>query len=824
MHPLPSRRERGPRVRLLPFALALALGCGALATAPGALAQPAESSAALFQYDIPAGPLGDTLTRIARESGRGISVAPELLAGRSAPALRGHYSAEEAARLALAGSGLELVVTPSGALSVRQGETSLAPVNVSATLLAELRVTASAERSATSEGSGSYAARAATIGKTAQTLREIPQSVSVITRQRMDDQQLTSVTSALRTATGVISTGYYDQEAPSARGFNMNEQHDGVPQQGGSSGLAPDLAIYDRIEILRGSSGLLSGSGEPGGAVNYVRKRPQAEFGVGAALAAGSWNNRRATVDVNVPLSEDGSFRGRVVGAYQERDFFYDVAHNRRSTTFITLEYDLTPRTTIGASHTYVKRDGHAFWGLPTYTDGSFVKSRSAFVGPDTGYLMKVEESSVDIRHRFDNGWEAKGALSKRAHRFDGYGAYNNTGGVDRATGLGGLAIGLIQSTTRRDGADISVSGPVELFGRSHVLAFGYNKAIQDYTGGANYVSAGNVDLFNDHDFDALLPTRVINKSQTVTEQSGYYGMARIKLADPLTLVLGGRWTDYESKSRAVRPAKAAWTRSKAEADGEFTPYGGLIWDFSRAISLYASYTDIFVPQTQMDVGGKVLDPRVGWQGEVGVKGEFFDGALNASLAAFRIRDKNRAMTDTTHIGCGGTSTGTCYTAAGLVQSQGWEAEVSGSPAPGWDLSAGYTYNQTEYLRDTSAANVGERFNSATPRHLLKLWAHYRFDHRPFDGALAGWSVGAGLRAQSGIYFGTSTATVKRREQPGYAVAALQVGYRANRHWNATLAVNNLFDRRYFELVSGTGFANIYGEPRNVMLTLEYKL
>jgi len=822
MHPSSPLPAPQPRLRLLSFAIAL--GCGLLAAAPAVHAQAAQAAASQYQYDIPAGPLGETLTRIARESGRGISVAPELVAGRSAPAVRGRYSAEDAARLALAGSGLELVVTPSGALGVRQGETSLAPVNVSATTLAELRVTAAAERSATSEGSGSYAAQAATIGKTSQSLREIPQSVTVITRQRMDDQHLVSVTDALRTATGVVSTGYYDQETPTVRGFSMNEQHDGVPQQGGSSGLAPDLAIYDRVEILRGSSGLMSGSGEPGGAVNFVRKRPQTEFGFGATLAAGSWNNRRAVVDVNMPLSEDGAFRGRVVGAYQERDFFYDVAHNRRSTTFITLEYDLGPRTTIGASHAYVERDGHSFWGLPTYTDGSFIKSRSAFVGPDTNYLMKVEESAVDLKHRFDNGWEAKGALSRRAHRFDGYGAYNNSGGVDPATGLGGLAIGLIQSTTLRTGGDLSVSGPVELFGQTHTLAFGYNKSLYDYTGGANYVSASNVDLFNDHDFDALLPTRVNNKSQTVTEQAGYYGMARIKLAEPLTLVLGGRWTDYESKSRTVRPAKGRWTRSNAEANGEFTPYGGLIWDFSQQMSLYASYTDIFVPQTQMDAAGKVLDPRVGWQGEVGVKGEFFDGGLNASVAVFRIRDENRAMTDTANIGCGGTSTGTCYTAAGLVQSQGWEAEVSGSPAPGWDISAGYTYNQTEYLRDTNAANVGERFNGGTPTHLFKLWTHYRFDHRLFDGALAGWSVGAGLRAQSSVYNGTSTATVKRREQPGYAVASLQVGYKMDRHWSATLAVNNLFDRRYFELVSGTGFANIYGEPRNVMLTVDYKL
>lgn len=819
-HQVPS----SPHLTRLALAARLAITAPLMMGALGATfatGTHAQQQAPARAYDIPSGPLTTVLARFVGESGIFLAGTGEAAQGKSSPGLRGSYTPEEGLAALLSGTGLDTTRTSSGTYVLRVVP---APARGASALqdssLPEVKVTAQSARDATSEGRNSYAARAATIGKLPLSLREIPQSVTVITRQRMDDQNLISVTEALRNTTGVIATGYFGQETPSARGYAMSEQHDGVPQQGGSSGLAPDLDIYDRVEILRGASGLLSGSGEPGGTVNYVRKRPQHEFALSGTVSAGSWNNRRAEFDVAGPLNSEGTLRGRAVGVYQERDFFYDVAHLQRGTAYLAVEYDLTPRTTAGLSYAALKRTGESYWGLPTYLDGRFIEDRSAYVGLDRSYLMKVDDALIDLKHRFDNGWEAKGTLSWRMHDFDGYGAYGSTG-LDQATGLGNMMIGRIQSQTRREGLDVNVGGPVRLFGHTHTLLAGYNKARQDYIGGSRYVAATGVDMLNTHDFGALTPQNITSESQTVTVQSGFYGMARVKVADPLTVVLGARWTDYLSRSRAVVPTAGAWTTSKANANNEFSPYGGVIWDATKQVSLYASYADIFVPQTQTAINGNTLDPRVGEQLEAGVKAAFLDGALNASFAVFRIRDENRAMIDADNIGCGGTVTGTCYVAAGLVQSDGWEAEISGSPLPGWDLSAGYTYNETKYARDSTAANVGQPFNTQTPRQLLRLWSQYRFNDAWLDGALKGWNVGAGVQAQSGVYSGTTTATVKRREQPGYAVTSLQIGYRVDAHWSASLAVNNLFDRHYYQLVGGTGFANLYGDPRNVMLTVK---
>ncbi len=766
---------------------------------------------ALRTLDIAAGPLAEVLGRYAASLGLALSFSAEQVGDRRSDGLHGRYSADEGFRMLLNGTGL--------VHKIEGNVVTLHPAPAGAVQLPAVRVesTVSSNNAAVSEGTQSYTGRAATVFKGAQSLREIPQSVSVVTRQRMDDQNLVSVAEALRSTTGVTVSGYQGTESYSARGYAMSNQFDGVPQQ--SDALHLDLAIYDRIEVLRGPSGLVQGSGEPGGTVNYVRKRAGDRLALSGALSLGSWDNYRGELDVGGPLNKSGSLRARGVAVFQDQDFFYDVANSQRQTLYGTVEYDLTQATTAGIALTRMRRDANVFWGLPMYSDGTRIEDRSSFVGAAENYNMDVDEISADIRHRFGSGWEAKIAAFYQERMYDGFGSYA-TAPLSRESSIGTLAVGHIQGDMEREGVDVNLSGPVEMFGRTHTLTVGYNRATYDYTVGSLYVRINDVDVLNQHYFGDALPGDIPTKSQTVTHQSGFYGLARIKLLDPLTLIVGARFTDYSSKSRPALPEPGPWTRSKAAADNEFSPYGGLVWDVTSQVSLYASYADIFVPQTQMNVREEVLDPRVGWQGEVGAKGEWFDGALNASIAVFRIRDTNRAMRDLDNVGCGGTADGACFVAAGLTQSEGWEAEVSGSPTSGWDVTAGYTYNTTEILRDTNSASVGMPVTTLVPKHLFKLWNHYRFGKQTFGGALDGWSAGLGVQAQSEIYSGVATTEVQRLEQPGYALTSLSLAYQSAERWSATLAVNNLCDRHYFNSLGNASFANLYGEPVNVMLTV----
>lgn len=796
-----------PNARPSAIASAALLALAALSHLPLHAQTAAAIAASVQRYDIPPQSLDATLVRIGAESGTRISIVTGALQGLQAPAVRGALTAEAALRQALAGSGLMLTRTPAGVFSVRPAQPAAGPASVA---LGEVRVTAAAPLSAQTEGSNSYAAQAVTIGKSEQTLREIPQSISVITRQQMDDQGLLTVEEAMGRVTGVRTYGYENEQDFITRGYIASSQFDGVPQNSKTTQL--DLAIYDRLEVMRGPAGLLAGSGEPGGAINYVRKRPRETYVFSGALSAGSWDLRRAEIDVTGPINADRTLRGRAVLASQDGNKFYREGHNATNTLYGSIEYDITPATTLGASITHAQRDTVNNFGLPLWSDGR-LPDRRAFVGVGKDSRTEVNDIAMDLTHRFDSGWSARAALGRKKQQYRGYGGYA-VDSVDIATGVAPFNLGSsIQSDSRWDTFDMNVNGPFSLFGRQHHLTLGYNHSRYESLSGSRYqFGLSGRDVFNHHDFGGLLDQPILSRSNDITTQSGLYTSGRFKLADPLTLVLGGRWSNYDRRSRTVAATTTDWQQGADRRRGEFTPYGGLVWDLTPEVSLYASYTEIFKPNTERDYTGKVLDPRVGWQTEVGAKGAFFDGKLNASLALFRIRDQNRAMQDNdpTHV-CD-TWDGLCSKASGVVQSQGWEAEVSGSPLRGLDLLAGYAYTDARYRSDSDAALVGQRFDPyKMPKHLLRTWAQYRFDDR--WAALSGLSLGLGAQYHSDLY-----SDLVR--QGGYTTVSAKIGYAIHRDWDVSLTINNLFDKTYLDATGYAFYYNIYGAPRSALLTL----
>ena len=230
-----------------------------------------------------------------------------------------------------------------------------------------------------------------------------------------------------------------------------------------------------------------------------------------------------------------------------------------------------------------------------------------------------------------------------------------------------------------------------------------------------------------------------------------------------------------------------------------FIPYAGLVFDLTSQLSAFASYTEIFQPQTQLDASNQPLDPRTGRQYEIGLKGEFLDGRLTASAAYFNILDENRALA---------TAVAGTFVAAEEVESRGFEVEVTGSPLANVELIAGYTYTETEFVNG-AAATVGQAFNSYTPEHMFQFWSKYTFDQGPAEGL----SLAAGLRAFSSFY---NEAMGARLEENGYTVVDAQIGYQFTKNLKATLTVTNLLDEDYYVRVGSPVTFNFQGEPRAV--------
>ena len=349
----PAHRRPSPPSLLLPVAAALAWS---LSAPPQAWAQPAAAStsqaAATVEWNLPAGALDDSLARIARQAQRSISADPALLAGKRAPAIRGSYSVEQAAQLALADSGLRLARTPQGTLTVLASAAApaappatAAPGRAQDHALAEVKVVAQADRAGTTEGTGSYTARGPSGVATglALSVRDTPQSVSVMTQQRMEDENLTSISDVLARVPGISTSALGTERSnANARGYPItNYQLDGVSTHTEFLGLdalptqsIADMALYDRIEVLRGASGLTTGAGDPSGIVNMVRKKPTAQFQGSAEASVGSWGNRRGVLDLSSPLNASGSVRGRLVAVHQEGDSHIDFYSKKKDVLY----------------------------------------------------------------------------------------------------------------------------------------------------------------------------------------------------------------------------------------------------------------------------------------------------------------------------------------------------------------------------------------------------------------------------------------------------------------------------------------------------------
>lgn len=763
-------------------------------------------------YDIPAGNLGEALQRFGVASGLLLSFSAELTGARQSPGLHGQYTPAAGLRELLRGSGLE-AVPQAGGYQLRKlpaatgGEAQLAP----------LTVTASGARSPTTEQTGSYTTRALTIGKLEQSIRETPQSVTVVTRQQMDDQNLVTVEEVIAQTTGTAkSQRNFGAHVYTLRGFEIPTDNYLVDGVGGGvynpTGWVPmDTAIFDRVEVLRGAGALAVGVGDPSGVVNMVRKRPRGEKHLDVVASVGSWDNYRTEVDAGGPLNAAGTLRGRVVAAYQDRRFFYELAHSREPMLYAVVDADLGSRTraTAGLRHQDVSIDGYAIFGLPRYTTGKALDlPRSTSLAQKWNHHQAtVSDAFVELEHRLADDWQAKLTINRSRTTIEQK-LGSARGAVNPATMTGTRMASLyfVDREINSTGLDAHVTGSFAALGGKHQVMFGGSWLDSESVFRSTTIALSTpVDVF---DFDhSLIPEPATpayaNDLKDRNRQFGLYGSARLQLAEPLHLLLGGRfsWYDFHTDNRATGKVTNDYQQK-----AQFTPYAGLVYDLDRQWSVYTSYASTFVPQSQYStISGSSLKPAIGTNREVGLKGELFAGKLNVALAAFAIEKSDVALIDSANLGmCPGISTNDCYRNASLLRSKGIDLEIGGQLAPGWQVSAGYTHLKT---RD----DAGDSISSDTPRNMLRAATSYRL-----PGAWERWTVGGALAAQSKAYIIDGV----RVDNPGRAILDLRAAYRIDPVWSVALNVGNVTDKTYFSAIGGVRNGTYYGAPRNYTLSL----
>ncbi|MGG5291993.1 TonB-dependent siderophore receptor [Pseudomonas shirazensis] len=795
--------RNSPQSLRLTFTLALALPASLSVTS---LATAADQASTL-RLDLAAGALGEQLNQLAAQSGIYLAGDAALVAGKSGPALHGSYTVDQALQALLAGSELSVVQTG-------ERRYQLQPTVAGALELGAISISGMAP-GATSEGSGLYTALSSSSSTRLNlTQKETPQSVTVITRQRLDDQKLANLTEVLEATPGItvlrVGVGA-ENDTYWSRGFQINNfEIDGVPTSSRLDVTTQNTAMYDRVEVVRGATGLISGSGTPSATINLIRKRPTADVQASITGEAGSWDRYGTGFDVSGPLNDSGNVRGRLVVDYKTQNSWVDRVDNDSQLVYAITEFDLSDATMLTAGFSYINnqvndplRTGFQMF----YSNGNRTDfSRSANSAPDWAYNDRKQTNVfTSIEHQFDNGWSGKVEISHTENQFDELINYMN-GDIDQASGAGAyLYPNRWSGTPRQNNLDAYLTGPFNLLGREHELIAGvtmsqYHENTPSHGGwfGPWTGYDGTVpNIYHWNGSGANRPdTTTVGKTHIEENQYAAYLTSRLHVTDDTAVILGGRVTDWKRSNEVLSYSDATQNAESTETrNGVFLPYAGVVYDLNSTWSVYASYTKIFNPQAYgiKDANNKPLDPQEGTGYEVGVKGSFNEDRLNASLALFKIDQDNLAVY---------VRAPDVYRAEQGTTTKGVELELNGELSEGWQSSAGYAYSVSTNAED-------QRIVTTSPRHSLKTFTTYRL-----GGVLDKLTVGGGVNWQS-----KTGMDLRTFEQGSYALTNLMARYDISKNLSATLNVNNVFDRSYYAYADSW---SVYGAPRNFMASFKY--
>lgn len=653
--------------------------------------------------------------------------------------------------------------------------------------------------------------------------KDTPQSVSVFTQQRMKDQNLTTLNDVLSQTAGV-SVKEYDsaRQYYFARGFEINTiMIDGAPTLfdpgWGTGENAANTHLYEQVDIIKGATGLTTGSGNPSAAINLIRKRAgDTELTGEVSAEAASRDGRAISADVAGALNTEGTLRGRAVVAHNRQDSFRNVGDTEQNILYLTGEADVTDSTlvTLGASIQENVNNAPTWGGIPAwYSDGSRTNyNRSKTTAADWTYWNTTHKNIfAEVRQALNEDWDLNVHYSVGTNSGRSALLYV-TGSPDRNTGAGVNAYpgSKFSTETRFSLADVFLSGSYQLFGREQVASAGFSQGVREFTADSAFASSvAPIGNFNQYDGTGY-PEHVWDDSFLYEEftdtQSALYGSTRIQLTDRLWTVLGARFTNQETDRKAAAYNDAG----KIKNDGVFLPYAGVLYDLSEVYTAYASYTEIFSAQQERNVNGDFLDPIIGKSYEVGVKAGFKNDSLIASAAVFKTIQDNLATSDT-----GNTVEGTtdqAYKEAEGATSKGYELELVGAITERWEAQFGWTHYQVE---DAD----GEQVNTTQPRRILKTFTRYQL-----PGDLSRFTIGGGVNWESRSYgdaINPATGEAEEVEQEALTLVSLMANYQVTPEFSTQFNVKNLTDETYYTNI-GTFGQIAYGTPRTVSLSATY--
>ncbi|EHM02861.1 TonB-dependent siderophore receptor [Acetobacteraceae bacterium AT-5844] len=807
MHRLPAATRASG---LASTALATTLfASGLLAAAlPSVLPSPAlaQASAATPAFDIAPQPLASALTSFGLQSGYQVSVDQQQVAGRRSPGATGSMAPEEALRRLLSGTGFtyrftderSLTLTPiTPAPSASAAPPVIAPGTIA---LPEVSVIGRAE-SAYGPVHGYRATRSATGTRTDTPLRDIPQSIQVVPRDVIEDQQAVRLTDALSNVSNVRlnATNGNRGEVYQIRGFTTPRYAiDGVLLNSAADRPEAflDLANVERVEVLKGPASVLYGQGDPGGLINIVTRRPPDQFSADAQAQIGSFEFHRLQGSLGGPLVSDGTLTGRITGALQESEGFRSgAAESRHGFAALALSWRPDDRTSIDLDADYINQSLPFERGLIVTPGNRVILPRERFLGEDWSLTrahrarigLGIQHEATDwLTLRFNGRYTDARISDSYAIDFRDLASDGRTLGrraTNRVEDLNDLNL-------RFDGIARFLTGPVE-----HTVLAGveYARSAMDFT---SY--RGNIDPI-----DIYRPIRGVAPRPRLAFNSAYDAttdLYALYLQDQITLtpqwkLLGGLRYDTAEEKRIEAGV------SQRNANDAFTFRGGIVYQPVESLSLYASYTESFRPQSGQLLDGGQLEPERGQQYEIGAKWDALPNRLSITAAIFQITKRNVATDD--------PRDSDYSVQTGEQRVRGVELDVAGEILPGWQVIANIGLLDAEITEDNTF-RPGNRL-TGVPEASGRLWTSYAFQ----DGPLNGLTLGGGI-----TIVGAREGDLENSFSiDGYHTVDAAIGYAINENIELSVVGRNITDRSYIEAVSSR--TEVYpGAPQTFLASL----
>ena len=659
----------------------------------------------------------------------------------------------------------------------------------------------------TGEQDGYNVPDATTATRTDTPLRDIPQSIQVVPQQVLRDRKPRNLTEAVETVSGVVTN---------TRAYSSNTTNliirgvGGFGQAGNFRNGYRDANLYgltgvgtiEQVEILKGPASVLFGAFEPGGIVNVVTKQPLSDPYYNLVFEAGNFGFYQPSIDLSGPLTTDKTLLYRLIASYQDSSNVQNFVSENLTTIAPSITLKVGDRTDLNLYYEYINYSANPFESPTLLLSNGNRLPRSRYLGyPDfTSRDTTTQRYGYILSHKFSDNWQIRNNFSANSTNVEEQ--YTDPVNLvdDRFLELIGF---------KRKYTVDNYYGNIDLIGKFntgsilHQLLVGFDINHLENTYKESSANVPNLDIFNPNyntpepEFAELVPFII-----PPADSYGIYLQDQVSLLDNVKLLIGGRfdWISQGGPDDTV------------QNDNAFSPRIGLVYQPSKSVSLYTSYSQSFNPSDPFsrNLGREFFKPTQGKQYEAGIKADFLDGKLSTTLAAYQITKSNVITPDRDpELAARGFSV-----QVGEQQSQGIELDTAGEILPGWRVVASYAYTDAKVTEDNSIPTpVGNRL-VGVPENQASLWTTYEI----LKGNFRGLGFGLGL-----FYVGMREGDLENSfELPDYFRTDAAIYYRRD-GLKAAINVRNLFDTDYFSASDGRSVYLQRGAPFTITGSISWE-